>query len=61
MIMLTLPPLPPPPFSVKDVLHELQLERDTWQLMRGLYSDRLSTSEEQEEDLMEREVMYSLS
>ena len=43
-------------YSVKDVLSELQLERDTWQLIRGLYSDRLSSEEEEEEDMTEREV-----
>ncbi|XP_019849419.1 PREDICTED: nuclear pore complex protein Nup107-like isoform X1 [Amphimedon queenslandica] len=45
------------PTNVKDVLRELQLERDTWQLMRGLYSDRLSSSEEEEEDMIERELL----
>lgn len=39
------------------MLIELQLERDTWQLVRGLYSDRLAQEEEEEDDeMIEKEV-----
>lgn len=44
---------------MSDILIELKLEHDTWQLARALYSDRLTVKDRDEDDLMLGEVVMT--
>ena len=48
---------PHPLIRMSDILIELKLEHDTWQLARALYSDRLTVEDRDEDDLMLGEVV----